>query len=84
MLTELREYLQTHGRAPLSDIALHLRMEPDAVRPLLEKWQRKGRVIKLQSEDNCGSGCNKCDPQTVEIYQWTGSGSRIDSTLIGH
>ena len=70
MLSELRSYLQSHGRAPLSDIALHLRMEPDAVRPMLEKWQRKGKVIKLESSDDCDNGCNKCDPETVEIYQW--------------
>ena len=70
MLSELRSYLQSHGRAPLSDIALHLQMDPDAVRPLLEKWQRKGKVIKLDSNNSCDSGCQKCDPETVEIYQW--------------
>ena len=70
MLSELRHYLQIHGRAPLNDIALHLQMEPDAVRPLLEKWRRKGKVVKLDSGDDCGGGCNKCDPEAVEIYQW--------------
>ena len=70
MLSELRSYLQTHGRAPLSDIALHLQMDPDAVRPLLERWQRKGKVFKLEGSDNCGSGCSKCEPDSIEIYQW--------------
>lgn len=71
MLSDLRSYLQAHGRAPLTDIALHLQMEPDAVRPLIEKWQRKGKIIKLEGDDNCGGGCNKCDPETIEIYQWS-------------
>ena len=72
MLSKLRNYLQTHGRAPLSDIALHLDMAPDAVRPLLERWQRKGKVTKLEGSENCGGGCNKCDPESVEIYLWSG------------
>lgn len=72
MLSKLRNYLQTHGRAPLSDIALHLQMDADAVRPLLTRWQRKGKVIKLEGSENCGGGCNKCDPESVEIYQWVG------------
>ncbi|HAC33635.1 MAG TPA: sugar metabolism transcriptional regulator [Gammaproteobacteria bacterium] len=70
MLAELRSYLQTHGRAPLGDIALHLQMEPSAVRPLLQKWQRKGKVVKLEAEQGCSSGCNKCDPDSLELYAW--------------
>ena len=72
MLSELRAYLQTHGRAPIADIALHLQMEPDAVRGMLDKWIRKGQVVKLEDSGGCNSGCNKCDPQALEAYEWRG------------
>ena len=72
ILSDIREYLQTHRRAALSDMALHFGTDPDALRGMLDKWVVKGRVAKLPSGTTCGSSCCKCDPNTTEIYEWIG------------
>jgi putative ferrous iron transport protein C len=72
ILSDIKGYLMQHGQASLADIATHFDSSPDAVRGMLEVWQRKGRVRRLMANASCGSGCSKCDMETVEIYQWTG------------
>lgn len=70
ILADIKTYLQERGRAPLSDIALHLKSDPDAVRGMLERWIRKGKVRKLLARASCNSSCKVCDPSTTEIYEW--------------
>jgi hypothetical protein len=72
ILSELRDYLQTHERAALIDLAHHFDTDPNALRGMLAKWVGKGRVAKLPSGTTCGGGCCKCDPATTEIYEWKG------------
>nr|VFK32980.1 MAG: FeoC like transcriptional regulator [Candidatus Kentron sp. MB]VFK35712.1 MAG: FeoC like transcriptional regulator [Candidatus Kentron sp. MB]VFK77451.1 MAG: FeoC like transcriptional regulator [Candidatus Kentron sp. MB] len=74
MLSELREYLRSHGQAAIIDMAYHFDREPDAIRGMLEHWIRKGRVRKLPQGTACNSNsnCHKCMPETVEIYEWIG------------
>ena len=33
--------------------------------------ERKGRIRRLPNGTACGGGCNKCHPQTVELYEWS-------------
>ncbi len=70
ILTRLKRYLMERGHAPLSDIALHLESDPDAVRGMLEQWIRKGKVRKCSGSSACNSGCDKCDSANVETYEW--------------
>jgi hypothetical protein len=70
ILADIKTYLMKRGRTPLSDIALHLESDPDAVRGMLERWMRKGKVRKLLAHASCNSSCNVCDPTTTEIYEW--------------
>jgi hypothetical protein len=70
ILEEIKVYLKERGRAPLSDIALHLGSDPDAVRGMLECWIRKGKVRKLLAGASCNSSCSTCDPAAAEIYEW--------------
>lgn len=70
ILSELRDYLRTHRRAALSDMALHLGTEPDALRGMLDKWIAKGKVQRLPSGTPCDGGCCQCDPNTTEIHEW--------------
>ena len=70
ILSELRDYLKTHRRVALSDMALRFGVDADALRGMLDKWIAKGRVEKLPSGSTCGSGCSKCDPDSIEIYEW--------------
>ena len=71
ILSRVRDYLQTHRRVALYDLALHVDAEPDALRGMLAKWQAKGKVEKLPMGTTC-SGCCHCDPATIEIYEWKG------------
>ncbi len=74
MLSEIRSYLRERGRAPLSDMAARFESDPDALRGMLDHWITKGRARRLegpQVSSNCG-GCRKCDPTTLEIYEWLG------------
>jgi len=70
ILTEIRDYLRTHNQASLRDIALQFSMEQNALRPILEQWIVKGKIIKLPQGTACGGGCNSCEPETIEIFRW--------------
>ncbi len=72
ILSELRDYLQTHKRAALVDMAYRFDIDPDALRGMLEKWVTKGRVEKLPVDSTCSRGCCQCDPATTEDYEWKG------------
>ena len=70
--TDIKRYLMERPYATLRDIALHVDAEPDAVRGMLEKWVRKGRVVKQLATPSCGTSCSKCDVEATEIYSWRG------------
>ena len=73
ILSQIRDYLQIHRRAALSDLAIHFATDPDVMRAMLERWVAKGRVGKLPLGSQCGGGCYKCDPVTIELYEWKGN-----------
>ncbi len=73
ILAEVKNYLMTRGRAPLFDIALHLESDPEAVRGMLDRWVRKGKVRRLSLKSSCGRSCNECTPESTEIYEWLDS-----------
>ncbi len=70
ILSEVRDYLRERRQASLGDIALHFDSDPEAVRGMLEVWVRKGKVERSTLMPACGSGCNKCDVASTEIYRW--------------
>lgn len=70
ILSELTAYLAERKRAALIDISLHFDSDPEALRLMLSLLERKGRVRKLPTGTTCGGGCSKCDPASVEIYEW--------------
>lgn len=74
ILSEIRDYLQARGRASIGDLATRFDAEPDAVRGMLRTYIRKGRVRQLGWSQNLCSGCTKCEPAQVEVYEWLGSG----------
>ena len=73
ILTQVRDYLKQKGQAPLRDMALEFGIDQDALRPIVELWITKGKVVKLPEGSACGGGCNSCEPQTIELYQWIDS-----------
>ncbi len=70
LLTELKTYLQKNKRVALVDIAYHFDTTPEAVRGMLEHWQRKGNVRLLNAGAACQQGCCQCSPVHLESYEW--------------
>ena len=72
-LLQVKHYLQERRIVPLQDVALHFRVDIDTVKPLLELWVNKGKA-KKHAKPAAGTckGCCKCDPATLETYEWTG------------
>lgn len=81
IISRLSAYLQQHQRASLQDMALGLDTDAEALRNMLSVLERKGRVSRLPSGTSCSGGCGKCQPHTVEIYEWTGSAQAGQSNL---
>ena len=69
ILTELKAYLISKGKAPLIDMAHHFDVAPDAVKGMLEHWIRKGKVRRLEGSA-CDKGCCQTEPVNLEIYEW--------------
>lgn len=77
ILADLRLFLQARNRATLGDLVLHFHTEADALRGMLAKWIKKGKVRQLMAGgENCGGGCCKCDPLLTEIYEWVDDSSK--------
>ena len=72
ILLRLELYLRERRRSGLVDMAVGLNADPDALRDMLGVLERKGRVRRLPSGTTC-SGCAKCHPTAIELYEWTGS-----------
>jgi putative ferrous iron transport protein C len=69
MLTDLQTYIANHGTVTLADLALHFRTDGEAIRPMLAKLSRKGRIRKHPTQGTCG-GCTSCNPASLECYEW--------------
>ena len=66
------EVLAQPGKAAVYDLAVHFDTDPEAIRGMLGELERRGKVRRLPVGTPCGGGCSKCDPGTVELYQWCG------------
>lgn len=72
ILNKVSNYLKLNRRAAVQDMASVLDASPDALRAMLDRLVAKGMVRRLPSTTSCGSGCNKCKPEQVELYEWCG------------
>ncbi|MEQ8602095.1 MAG: FeoC-like transcriptional regulator [Marivibrio sp.] len=71
ILSELRDYLRTHRRATLDDMAARFDKHPDALRGMLRKWVAKGKVAKVSDAGACRRACGGCSVGGPEIYEWS-------------
>lgn len=75
MLREVQTYIAQNGTVSVADLSLHFRTESEALKPMLSKLSRKGRIRKLPTAAKCCS-CTACDRDTLEIYEWLGTSQR--------
>ena len=69
-LIGIKHYLRARKCVPLRDLAVHFRVAAETVRPLLETWMRKGKILKHTGRPTSCRGCCQCDPATIEVYAW--------------
>ena len=60
MLREIQQLLRDRGRLSLRELALHFRMEPDAVEPMLDLLVSKGRISRVDFHCSSGCSCSGC------------------------
>jgi hypothetical protein len=87
ILRRVRSYMELHRRATLGDLALHFNTPAPAMRGMLETWERKGRIRRLEVRATCNVSCPlACDDTSMTIYAWvdrsgsTPAESRADDT----
>lgn len=74
IMSEIRKYFLERKVASLQDVSLHIKVEPDAMRGMLDHWVRKGKVKKVSRDVSCAGcgGCRICSSPQMEFYQWIG------------
>ncbi|MCB1954533.1 MAG: FeoC-like transcriptional regulator [Rhodocyclaceae bacterium] len=71
ILEELGNYLQQHRRASLTQLGIALGASPEALRGMLQRLERKGRVRRLPPpQAACGGSCCRCDAAVSETWAW--------------
>jgi len=71
MLRDVQSYIAQRGTVSIADLSLHFRIDSQAIKPMLTKLSRKGRIRQLPPPAKCG-GCNCCEQDTLECYEWVG------------
>jgi len=71
ILSDVASYFSRNGRACMADLTVRFEMEPPAIRGMLDLLVAKGRIRRIGQNGACG-GCAKCDPERLEVYEWTG------------
>ena len=69
ILKELQDFVLDYHRVSLAEMELHFHMDGNALRQMLSKLIKKGRVRQLPIPDKC-HGCTFCNPDTLEFYEW--------------
>ncbi len=70
MLSRILEYLKVRDAACLSEIAAYLKAEPDAVRPMLELLEARGRIRRISAGKPAGcGGCTVCLPESLVLWE---------------
>lgn len=63
MLSSIVKLLNERGALSIREIALALKIDSGALRPMLEMLERKGKVLKVElpCKTACAGGCTRAD-----------------------
>ncbi len=73
ILKELQEFILSYRRVSLADMETHFHTDGDTLKHMLKKLIVKGRVRKLETNTKKCGGCNSCNADSWEIYEWVGN-----------
>ncbi|MET1253830.1 FeoC-like transcriptional regulator [Aliikangiella maris] len=69
MLMEIKLLLDKRGEMTLTDLANHFYVSEGMMESMLDKWMKKGKVIKWENSGSCGSSCGSCSESSeVKVY----------------
>lgn len=74
ILSDLKDYLKSHEQVSLRDVAVRFDVSETAAEGMLEHWERKGKLKRLENSscsNICGHNCAACPMQCSMIYRWT-------------
>jgi len=77
IFAEVQRLLAEHQRLALHEMAQALGVEREALRGMLERLERAGRVRRLPSGSPCAGGCSQCNPFQVELWTLAGEGAEV-------
>lgn len=60
MLLAVKAYLQEHDQASLQELSAYLHVSSSAMRDMLNRLLRCGRIARVEKPDGCGSSCQQC------------------------
>ncbi len=70
MFKEIEQLLLQHKRLSLRELCTHFDMQPDALTPMLELLERKGKVeIDRSACDALCKGCSCADPSNMVVVK---------------
>lgn len=72
MLIALKQSLEAQGPKSLLALSHELKTAPTVIQGMLGHWIRKGKVCCLPKTEQCGTACQRCQPELTELYQWVG------------
>lgn len=72
MLMEIKKLLQEREQMTLTDLARHFYVSESVMISMLDQWQKKGRIEKIDTTGICGTSCGSCDEseESKTIYRW--------------
>jgi Mn-dependent DtxR family transcriptional regulator len=68
ILKDIQTYLAKYGKASLAELSICFKADANALRPMLKRLIRKGRIRQIEGK-KCG-GCHSCAPESIEFYEW--------------
>lgn len=71
MLSDLNRYFSQNKRVCMSDLVNKFNASPEALRGMIDMLVAKKRIVRLAAKSDC-SGCTQCDPDRLEVYEWSG------------
>lgn len=79
-LRDIKNYLQQHGQATLTDLAHHFHRDPSLIHSMLQHWIQKGKVSHTQIAA-CSKGCCQ-GGNDLNIYRWIEKDKTLNSIPI--
>lgn len=76
ILSDIQKFIADNKRASIADLKIHFRMDGNALRGMLSRLIRKGRISKMEEAKKCG-GCHSCADDATEIYVWMNPGESV-------